>query len=321
MNFRRGAERNRMKQRMPDNSSARNFLRRGGGLALATVAAATALACLLAACGTQGFVQVESANQSSRVRHVVIHFTSVDFAESMRLLTEREGRVSAHYLVPEPGDASYSRRRLRVFRLVDESQRAWHAGRSSWAGASALNASSIGIEVVNRSACEPVRIGDEPPPPQERCRFLEFDGDQMALVIELLADILHRYPGIRPANIVGHSDIAPGRRLDPGPTFPWRMLHKHGIGAWPDADAVARHRARFEANPPDTGQLQRGLAAYGYAIEETGQLDEQTRDVLRAFQMHFRPSDWSGEPDIETAAILFALLEKYRPGHVRRAFG
>ena len=289
-------------------------MRRAGGRALAAGAAGVALACLLAGCGTRGFVNVESANQSSRVRHVVIHFTSVDFAESMRLLSKREGRVSAHYLVPEPGDASYSRRGLRVFRLVDESQRAWHAGRSSWGGVTALNASSIGIEIVNRSACKPVRLGDEPQPPQERCRFLEFDGDQMALVIELLTDILSRYPGIRPVNIVGHSDIAPGRRLDPGPTFPWRTLHERGIGAWPDEEAVDRHRAHFEANPPDPGQLQRGLAAYGYAVEETGQLDEQTRDVLRAFQAHFRPSGWSGEPDIETAAILFALLEKYRRG-------
>lgn len=305
-----------MTQQFPDDVIAGN-IQRYGGRGLAAGAACVALACLLAACGTERFVQVDSANQSSRVRHVVIHFTSVDFAESMRLLTEREGRVSAHYLVPEPGDVSYPRRRLRVFRLVDESQRAWHAGRSSWAGVTALNASSIGIEIVNRSACEPVRIGDEPPPPAERCRFLEFDDEQIELVIELLTGILNRYPGIRPANVVGHSDIAPGRRLDPGPTFPWRMLHERGIGAWPDEDAVARHRTRFEAAAPDLGLLQRGLAAYGYGIEETGKLDEQTRDVLRAFQMHFRPSGWSGEPDIETAAILFALLEKYRPG----AFG
>ena len=271
------------------------------------------LACLLAACATQRFVDVESANQSSRVRHIVVHFTSVDFAESLRLLSEREGRVSSHYLVPQPDDASYPRNRLRVFRLVDEGRSAWHAGRSYWAGATALNASSIGIEIVNRSACEPVRLGAEPPPPRERCRFEEYDGDQIALVIELLTDILDRYPGIRPANIVGHSDIAPDRRMDPGPTFPWQLLHQHGIGAWPDEDAVARHRARFEAAAPDPGLLQRALAAYGYAIEETGRLDAQTRVVLCAFQMHFRPSDWSGEPDAETAAILFALLEKYRP--------
>ena len=296
-----------------------SFPSRSAYAAFAAGAAAAALAFLLAGCGTQRFVDVDAASQSSRIRHIVIHFTSVDFAESLRLLAEPEGRVSTHYLIPQPGDASYSRSRLKVFRLVDESQSAWHAGQSFWAGAGALNASSIGIELVNRSACEP--LGLDARPPWERCRFLEFNPDQIALLIELLADILNRHPGIRPVNIVAHSDIAPGRRLDPGPTFPWRLLHEHGIGAWPDEAAVARHRVHFEATPPSLDLLQRALAAYGYAIEETGQLDARTRAVLVAFQMHFRPSDWFGQPDIDTAAILFALLEEYRPRAFARLLG
>ena len=267
----------------------------------------------LLACSPLGYVDVDSENQSSRIRHVVMHFTSVDFARSMRMLTERTERpVSAHYLVPENGDPTYPHRRLRVYRLVDEERRAWHAGRSRWGGEAALNGSSIGIEIVNRSACSPVPLGNEQAPPEERCEFHDFDAEQIDLVIELVLDILERHPRIDPVNVLGHSDIAPDRRLDPGPTFPWRRLYEHGIGAWYDDDTMQRYRERFEAQPPTLALLQRGLKAYGYDVDDTGELDAQTQVALVAFQMHFRPSDWSGQPDAETAAIVFALLEKYR---------
>ena len=286
--------------------------------------ARTAAAALLAsfavlACSSLRFVDVASENQSSRVQHIVVHFTSVDFAESMGLLTERSGRpVSAHYLVPENGDPSYPRRRLRVFRLVDEERRAWHAGRSHWNGNEALNGSSIGIEIVNQSACAPVALGSEPAAPQDRCEFRDFDAEQIDLVIELMLDILQRHPGIDPADIVAHSDIAPGRRLDPGPKFPWRRLYEHGIGAWPDDGTVDRYHQRFKAQPPTLSLLQQGLSAYGYDVDNTGEHDPRTEAALRAFQMHFRPSNWSGHPDTQTAAILFALLEKYRPRALTR---
>ena len=281
---------------------------------MARMAAASVLACLaLLSCSSLRFVNVASENQSSRIEHIVMHFTSVDFARSMRMLTERGERpVSAHYLVPENGDPTYPHGRLRVYRLVDEERRAWHAGRSHWNGDDALNASSIGIEIVNRSACSPVPLGTEPDPPEDRCEFYDFDAEQIDLVIELVLDILERHPRIDPADIVGHSDIAPDRRLDPGPTFPWRRLYEHGIGAWYDDDTVDRYRERFEAQPPTLALLQRALRSYGYDVDETGEHDPQTQVALVAFQMHFRPSDWSGQPDAETAAIVFALLEKYR---------
>ena len=273
----------------------------------------------LLACSPLGYVDVDSENQSSRIRHVVMHFTSVDFARSMRMLTERTERpVSAHYLVPENGDPTYPHRRLRVYRLVGEERRAWHAGRSRWGGEAALNGSSIGIEIVNRSACSPVPLGNEQAPPEERCEFHDFDAEQIDLVIELVLDILERHPRIDPVNVLGHSDIAPDRRLDPGPTFPWRRLYEHGIGAWYDDDTMERYRERFEAQPPTLALLQRGLKAYGYDVDDTGELDAQTQVALVAFQMHFRPSDWSGQPDAETAAIVFALLEKYRPRALTR---
>ena len=289
-------------------------------LRMARVAAASLLATFaLLGCSSLRIVDVASENQSSRIRHIVIHFTSVDFARSMRMLTERGERpVSAHYLVPENGDPSYPHRRLRVYRLVGEERRAWHAGRSHWHGAEALNGSSIGIEIVNRSACAPVALGNEPDPPEDRCEFHGFDAEQIDLVIDLMLDILERHPGIDPADVVAHSDIAPGRRLDPGPKFPWRRLYEHGIGAWYDDDTVDQYRQRFKAQPPTLSLFQRGLRAYGYDVDDTGEHDPRTQAALRAFQMHFRPSDWSGRPDTGTAAILFALLEKYRPRALAR---
>ena len=287
---------------------------------LARIAAASFLASFaLVSCSPLRFVDVASENQSSRIEHLVMHFTSVDFARSMRMLTERTQRpVSAHYLVPENGDPTYPHRRLSVFRLVDEERRAWHAGRSHWNGDDALNASSIGIEIVNRSACSPAPLGTEPDPPEDRCEFYDYDEEQIDLVIELVLDILERHPRIDPVDIVGHSDIAPDRRLDPGPKFPWRRLYEHGIGAWYDDDTVRRYRERFEAQPPTLALLQRALKAYGYDVNDTGEHDRPTQFALRAFQMHFRPSDWSGRPDTETAAILLALLEKYRPQSLSR---
>lgn len=270
---------------------------------------------VLTGCGPLRFVDRPAAVQSSRVDHLVIHFTGESFAESLRVLSQRTPvPVSAHYLVPAPGDPTYPQRRLRVHRLVEEERRAWHAGVSYWDEATELNARSIGIEIVNESRCTNVDPDLEPNTPENQlCEFRDFQPEQIEVVIALARDILERYPDIDPEDVVGHADIAPDRRLDPGPTFPWRTLYEHGIGAWYDEPALAKYLARFTAYPPDVSLLQRALRVYGYRIEESGDLDTQTRFVLRAFQAHFRPSNWSGQPDVETAAIVFALIEKYRP--------
>jgi N-acetylmuramoyl-L-alanine amidase len=269
----------------------------------------------LAACSAQRYVDMPSVNQSGRPDHIVIHFTGGSFAEATRLLTERtEVPVSAHYVIPEHGDPTYPRRRLRIHRLVDEGRRAWHAGDSYWHGVASLNARSIGVEIVNRSRCEDLEPDSVPrTPANQRCVFRDFDPEQIELVVTLVEDILERHPRIDPVDIVGHADIAPERRADPGPRFPWRKLYEHGIGAWYDDATVERYRALFENAPPSLETLQRGLESYGYRVLPTGEHDPQTQYALRAFQMHFRPADWSGQPDVETAAILFALVEKYRP--------
>jgi N-acetylmuramoyl-L-alanine amidase len=272
---------------------------------------------LLTACAPLRIVDTPTDVQSDRVDHLVIHFTGRDFAESLRLLSQRsetEPAVSAHYLVPAPADPTYPRRRLRVHRLVEEERRAWHAGESHWRGATELNARSIGIEVVNESLCVDADPTLEPSTPEnQRCDFRAYAPEQIELVIALARDILARNPDIDPEDVVGHADIAPDRRLDPGPTFPWRTLYEHGVGAWYEEATVGKYLARFAAQPPDVTLLQRALAAYGYPVEPTGAMDPQTSFALRAFQMHFRPASWSGQPDAETAAILFALLERYRP--------
>jgi len=270
---------------------------------------------LIAGCSSLPIVDVPSQNHNSRIQYLVIHFTSENFSESLRLLTQRtDNPVSVHYLVPEPGDDTYDRSSLRIYRLVPEDRRAWHAGRSNWGRADALNDNSIGIEIVNQSACVNNDPDTESPTPDDQtCRFLAYPEAQLALVIKLIGDILERHPEIDPVDVVGHGDIATDRRVDPGPHFPWKRLYDAGIGAWYDDEAVAIYRPQFDELLPDMLTIQAALGRYGYLVEETGQDDTQTRFVIRSFQMHFRPSNTSGQIDAETAAILFALNEKYRP--------
>jgi len=269
----------------------------------------------IAGCTSLPMIDAPSLNYNSRVNHLVLHFTSEDFAESLRLLTQRtENPVSVHYLVPETGDATYDRKHLKIYRLVPENGRAWHAGRSYWAGADALNDTSIGIEIVNRSACIDNDPETESPSPEDQtCTLLPFPDGQIELVIRLATDILDRNPDIDPVDVVGHGDIAPSRRVDPGPLFPWQRLYEEGIGAWYDEETVSRYIEMFSADYPALPRIQRALNAYGYLVEATGENDVQTRFVVRAFQMHFRPAMASGQLDVRTAAILYALLEKYRP--------
>jgi N-acetyl-anhydromuramyl-L-alanine amidase AmpD len=277
----------------------------------------TVMLLLLGACtAVTETTRIESENQNSRVRFVILHYTSEDFAESLRLLTLRTDRpVSSHYLVPEPNDATYTEKTLRVFQLVDESQRAWHAGRSYWRGKTGLNDQSIGIEIVNTSHCRLPDDGhnDVSAASSSLCFFPDYPESQLALVVELLQDILERHPDIPVTHVIGHSDIAPGRKIDPGPRFPWQRLYQLGIGAWYDEDTVFKYWTQFQTEPPSLSMVQQALEIYGYKVADTGELDEATADVLQSFQLHFRPEVVNRRPDIKTAAILFALIEKYYP--------
>ncbi|MCY4015716.1 MAG: N-acetylmuramoyl-L-alanine amidase [Gammaproteobacteria bacterium] len=266
---------------------------------------------LLSACSNSNVVWIESPNYNSRIDYVVIHATSENFAESLRLLATLTDRpVSSHYLIPAENDPSYTRDRLLVHQLVDEQHRAWHAGVSYWAGETILNDRSIGIEIVNEFECE---TSAETDIDSLQCEFVPFDETQMEITFDLLRGIQQRYPDIDPLDFVAHSDIATERRSDPGPLFPWRRLYEEeGIGAWYDEDTKARYQAQFENQPPSTIELQAALLELGYFAEPTGEFDRQTRYAVRALQLRFRQEDISGQPDVETMAILWSLIEKYR---------
>lgn len=255
--------------------------------------AATAL--LLAGCAstTPGGVAIDTRHtargQDSRVLFLVLHYTVGDLGASLRVLTE--GAVSAHYLVSDESPP-------RIYRLVDETQRAWHAGNSAWQGHRLLNASSIGIEIVNPGP----RWG-----PEGRV-FEPFAEAQIDVLIPLVRDIVRRH-GIRPDRIVGHSDVQPQTKQDPGPAFPWRRLADAGLIAWPDAARVAAAQPPYELLPPDAAWYQQRLAALGYDVPAHGRLDTATRNVVAAFQMKYRPARYDGQPDAETAALLQVLGE------------
>ena len=267
----------------------------------------------LAGCASSKFVFVKSENFDERIRHIVIHYTSENFEDSLRLLTKKTSYpVSYHYLIPEGNDSTYLRARLKVHSLVRERDRAWHAGRSSWFGQSGLNYSSIGIELVNRSGCDrPIQEMVNDSDFYENCQFREFDGRQIELLIQLLKEILDRYPNIDPINIMGHSDIAPSRKVDPGPTFPWRRLHKEGLGIWYDDDDYQHFIEHLRDNRPNIANMQKRLGELGYRLDVTGVEDSGSQSVVRAFQMRFREGVYSGFFDLETEAIIYALHKKY----------
>jgi N-acetyl-anhydromuramyl-L-alanine amidase AmpD len=285
------------------------MLRRTANLFITFFAAFNTVAC-------SSVQTTDSANQNSRVSIIVIHHTTADFGDSLQILTRPSSRpVSSHYLIPEPGDQSYGKSRLEIYQLVDESRRAWHAGTSYWAGKSGLNDQSIGIELVNQTWCHASEQGVDPYTggPDRLCFYPDFADGQIALLTELLDEILQRHPDVKPTHIIGHSDIAPDRKIDPGPRFPWQRLASLGYGAWYDEETVIRYWEKFRAEPLPLINLQRALAAYGYNIEATGENDQQTRNVVRAFQLHFQPYAVTSELTRESAAILFALLDKYYP--------
>jgi len=235
-----------------------------------------------------------SDNQNSRVQFIVIHYTEGNFASSLETLTH--GDVSSHYLV----DVSPP----TIYRLVDETRRAWHAGPASWQGHTYINANSVGIEIVNRG---PSGSASESGP------YEPYGGPQILAVVALVRDIERRHE-VRPDRIAGHAEVLPQQKVDPGPLFPWHRLFEAGLVPWPDMDAVMAARPSFERQLPDAHWFQRHLASHGSAIVQTGLFDEQTRRVMQAFQMRYRPARFDGAPDAETAALLDVIT---RPDGLR----
>jgi N-acetylmuramoyl-L-alanine amidase len=208
---------------------------------------------------------------STPVDILVLHYTGMQTgAGAIERLCDPEAKVSAHYTVDEDGT---------IYAHVPEAARAWHAGASYWAGARDINARSIGIEIVN---------------PGHEFGYRFFPDVQIEAVIELAQDIFARYP-IPPERVLGHSDVAPARKLDPGELFPWGALSLAGIGLWPQT-----RKAQLTVPFAD------GLRAFGYGMKPD--MDVPKKTVIEAFQRHWRPSRIDGVADRECESILAALL-------------
>jgi len=251
-------------------------------MARSSRAAVLALALTAACTGPRIDTHFQAVSQDSRVQFIILHYTEIDFEHSLRRLTREE--VSSHYLVNDEPPT--------IYRLVDESRRAWHAGPSYWQGYTHMNANSIGIEIVNRGN------GGDP-----GAAYAEYSEAQIANVIQLVRDVQRRH-GVRPDRVLGHSDVQPMSKQDPGPRFPWAKLALAGLIVWPDPAAVATARERYEKELPTTTWFQQRLAAHGFELAATGTHDEATLAAMHAFQMKYRPARYDGVADAETAALL-----------------
>lgn len=235
---------------------------------------------------------------------IILHFTAnCSDHDSWKSFFNFLRPVSTHYIINVDG---------KITQMVPESKRAWHAGSSSWHNHTDMNSISIGIEIINPGFSTP----DTDPCTTNKNLWnkntgkhvsgsenlwYEFTPEQIKNVIELCTSIMQRY-NIPSDHILGHSDIAPGRKVDPGPLFPWKTLSEHGIGIWWN-----------NLNPTDswtTQELQEKLQQFGYKIKITGKQDEQTIKVVQAFQMHFQQDNISGIANDTTIQILNNLLAK-----------
>jgi N-acetylmuramoyl-L-alanine amidase len=225
------------------------------------------------------------ARRGSAPDAIVLHYTGMASAEvALARLCDAAAAVSCHYLIFENG---------AIYQLVPEARRAWHAGTSFWAGESDMNSASIGIELANGGA-------DFGSPP--------FTQAQVEAAIALCRDIIARRK-IPPQRILGHSDIAPFRKSDPGEAFPWASLAQAGIGHYVEPVPIGDDRPLIRGSTgAEVEALQDMLAVYGYDIAVTALYEERTEAVVTAFQRHFRPARVDGKADRSTLATLRALL-------------
>jgi N-acetylmuramoyl-L-alanine amidase len=217
---------------------------------------------------------------------LILHYTGMDSAEAaLDWLTRQDSGVSCHYFVDEEG---------RIAQLVAEQERAWHAGQSRWAGETDLNSCSIGIEIHN---------------PGHDFDYPDFPDAQMRAVEALCLDILGRQ-AIPPHRVLAHSDVAPGRKRDPGEKFDWQRLARAGIGLWVPPAPL---QGDAGLGPGDEGDaveaLQHGLLEFGYGVEVTTTYGTGLEKVVEAFQRHFRTARIDGRADSSTRETLARLLE------------
>jgi len=215
---------------------------------------------------------------------IVLHYTGMETGEAaMERLRDPAAKVSSHYVVEEDG---------RVFRLVPEERRAWHAGQSFWKGVRDINTASVGIEIVN---------------PGHEFGYRPFPEAQVSSVIALVADIRTRWT-VDDDRIVGHSDVAPERKEDPGELFPWKRLAEAGHGLWVEPPAAPGLPLAEGEEGAGVFALQAGFTRLGYDCAPSGAFDAHTTAVVRAFQRHWVQTRFDGVADGETRARLIGLL-------------
>lgn len=233
------------------------------------------------------FIAAASPNFDARKRPpdaIVLHYTGMPTGEAaLARLRDPAAKVSAHYLVEEDG---------RLFRLVPEERRAWHAGVGSWKGETDLNGASVGIEIVN---------------PGHEFGYRPFPAVQVAAVADLIADIRTRWM-IEDGKIIAHSDLAPERKADPGELFPWKALFQAGHGLWAEPPAAPGAPLAEGEEGAGVFALQAGLTRLGYDLPPSGRFDARTTAVVRAFQRHWAPGRLDGVADGVIRARLIALL-------------
>lgn len=238
--------------------------------------------------------------QNFRQRYLILHYTALPDDKSITVLTQQG--VSAHYLVNNTGDNE-------IYQLVDENKRSYHAGVSAWRNDKNLNDTSIGIEIVNTGYTADAT---------GKKTFAVFSDDQIKKVAALAKDIVIRYQ-IPATNVLAHSDIAPTRKQDPGPMFPWKKLYdEYQLGMWYDEAAkqnflaLAQEEVPLKYNDPSfIFVIQTALQKFGYYVDLSGKWDDATKRTIEALQYHFRPQNYDGIMDAETWAILQALNQKY----------
>lgn len=215
----------------------------------------------------------------SSIDILVLHYTGMQTGTAaLERLCDPESSVSAHYLIKEDG---------RIFRLVDENKRAWHAGRGCWQECTDVNSRSIGIEIVN---------------PGHEFGYRPFPDAQIRSVIALCQDILTRH-AIPADRIIAHSDMAPDRKEDPGELFPWDRLAQNGIGLWPDACLPANANDTPVAENSSFDHL---LDRIGYGPVDEGSAEQRLKRYI-AFQRHWRQTDISGRVDRQCLEIAHSL--------------
>lgn len=233
-----------------------------------------------------------SPNHDARacaISHIILHYTDMENADAaLARLSDAQAKVSAHYFIHRNG---------QIMQLVEDSRRAWHAGVSYWRGETDINSASLGIELDHAGH-------------DAAGQMAPFAQPQMDALYALLAMLVERH-ALDPRHIWGHSDIAAGRKIDPGEAFDWRALAQAGFGLWLD-DVKIENVPPIALGSTDKAvqPLQKALAAFGYQITADGVFGEATQKTIKAFQRHFRPTKINGIADAETQTLVYAYVRE-----------